>query len=134
MEEIFDELIDHIQKVKKQYLAEQKIKAVRKNKLSTVFLNKVNYSAKVDNQEIRLTTLEFLLLEALLDSDQLFCTYEEICNKIYDYKYDSHTAMSLKILMSRLKKKLGDLITIKTQYSKGFEIVRIKGYDRKQLL
>lgn len=131
MEDVFDELIDHIKKVKHEYLKNQNNKnRLSKMKPSKELLNKEKYTITIDGATKNLTDYEFILIEQLLDADDMYCDYETLCNKIYDYKYDSATAMSLKVLISRLRKKLGDLIIIKTVYSKGFEIARIKGYDR----
>lgn len=132
MEDVFDELIDHIKKVKREYLENQKNKKKAvKNKPSQQFLNKEKYSITVDGVTKNLTDYEFILIQQLLDAEDMYCDYETLCNKIYDYRYDSSTAKSLKVLVFRLKKKLGDLIIIKNLHSKGYEIARIKGYDRE---
>lgn len=131
MEEVFDELINHIKKVKQEYLQNQNNKnKLSKMKPSQELLNKEKYTITVNGITKNLTDYEFILMQQLLDADDMYCDYETLCDKIYDYRYDSSTAMSLKVLVARLRKKMGDLVIIKTRYSKGFEIVRIKGYGR----
>ena len=136
MEEVFDELIDHIKKLKREYLENQRNIEANKNKNkkgkhSDKLLNKEKYTITVDGTTLKLTTSEFIVLKELLDAKDMFCDYETLCNKLYEYRYESSTAMSLKVLMARLRKKLGDLVKIKTVHGRGFEIVRIKNYDRE---
>ena len=103
---------------------------VKYRKLSSKFLNKNDYTLHVANVEIRLTGSEFILLETLFNAENMFCTYEQLSRKIYEYNHNYYTDRGLKTILMRLRKKLGKYLIINTVRGRGLKIERIVGYDR----
>ena len=80
-------------------------------------------------QDIKLTKIEFSIMESLLYSDKHFCTYDELCKKIYLHEYDISTRGALAVALSRLRKKLNKVVIIKSINHKG-----VKLYDKQRII
>jgi len=80
----------------------------------------------INNKSVRLTESECKLLDLLLNSKNLYCSYEELCKKLYNYNFDNSTNMALKTTMHRLRKKTKGMLKIQTIRNKGFQVFMVK--------
>ena len=95
-----------------------------------LILNRDTGEITVGTYTEKLTNSELSLMECLVNSNNKFCTFENLCNVIYGYS-DSSSKRSLNTIMSRLRKKLKNLIKFKTIHGRGYQIVEVKGYDKR---
>ena len=103
-------------------------------KISDLFLNKITYEVNVQGEIRTLTRSEYSLIKELLDSENMFCSYEKLCTVLYGYELDDSSIKSLAVMVLRLRNKLKDLINIKVVRNKGYIITEVKGYDKSRLL
>lgn len=134
MEEMIREMEALLMKMKRFQIEYGNVKPKSNRKISDLFLNKITYEIKVSGETRLLTRSEYSLIKELLDSEDMFCSYEKLSSVIYGYESDSSSIRSLAVMVSRLRKAVGDLIEIKTVKNKGYIITEVKGYDKTKLL
>lgn len=135
---MYEEIIQELQNiiVKLQYINEKK-NTDTSNKtvsISKMFLNDNTHEIKIFGTVRKLTNSEFAIMKKLFDAPDMFCSHEELCNEIYEYKYDKSTTKSQQVMMHRLRLKLKGIVKIETIKDKGYRITEVKGYDRGKLL
>ncbi|MBW9258618.1 MAG: response regulator transcription factor [Candidatus Thiodiazotropha sp. (ex. Lucinisca nassula)] len=92
------------------------------HELGDIQLNQVQQCASIDNRNLNLTHLEYLLLELfVLHPGQLF-SRDEILTAIKGVEADLYTR-SVDILVSRLRQKIQPLDYIKTVWGSGYRMV-----------
>ena len=73
-------------------------------------------------------------MKELLDSKDMFCSYEKLISVIYGYESDRASIRSLAVMVARLRRTVSGLIQIKTVRNRGYIITEVKGYDKTELL
>lgn len=136
---MYNEIIEELQNiiVKLQYLNEKNKNTdtlTKKASISKIFLDYNTQEIKVFGTVRKLTNSEFTIMKKLFDAPDMFCSHEELCMAIYEYKYDKSTTKSQQVMMHRLRLKLKGIVKIETIKDKGYRITEVKGYDRGKLL
>lgn len=67
---------------------------------------------------INLTKTEKYIINTLLDSENCFATYENLCNSVYGY-FDDSAIVNIRVAISRLRKKVQKYFTIEVLTSQG---------------
>lgn len=134
MEELINQMELLLQKMKECQKEYGNDKPRSTGKISDLFLNKVTYEIKVAGVVKILTRSEYSLIKELLDSEDMFCSYEKLVRALYGFNTDSASIRSLAVMVARTRKTLEGLIKIKTVRNKGYIITEVKGYDKNRLL
>ncbi|MCG7981477.1 MAG: response regulator transcription factor [Candidatus Thiodiazotropha lotti] len=114
------ELVARIQNILKRSLSHSTTSDI--HELGDIQLNQVQQSASIDNRNLNLTHLEYLLLELfVLHPGQVF-SRDEILTAIKGVEADLYTR-SVDILVSRLRQKIQPLDYIKTVWGSGYRMV-----------
>ncbi|MET0081257.1 MAG: response regulator transcription factor, partial [Candidatus Thiodiazotropha lotti] len=114
------ELVARIQNILKRSLSHSTASDI--HELGDIQLNQVQQSASIDNRNLNLTHLEYLLLELfVLHPGQVF-SRDEILTAIKGVEADLYTR-SVDILVSRLRHKIKPLDYIKTVWGSGYRMV-----------
>jgi two-component system alkaline phosphatase synthesis response regulator PhoP len=79
-------------------------------KLHSIYLDKKKYRVYVSDQEVKLTTTEFKLLECLISKPGFALTREQIVTELNDKEYPI-TLGSIDVHIAGLRKKLGSAAT-----------------------
>ena len=103
-----------------RYVSDEKI--VTSNQESVkVYVDMKSLRFISDRKTQQLTYNEAAILDALLNSEQDFCSYEYLCNLIYGTE-DVYTQRAIATSMSRIRKKVNGVLLIKTIRNKGFYV------------
>jgi DNA-binding response OmpR family regulator len=86
-----------------------------------IVLNPNRQTAQRADRELALTRREFAVLEVLLRAGPRVVSSEEFLEKAWDEHADPFTA-SVRVIMSRLRSKLGDPPAIATVIGKGYRL------------
>ena len=85
-----------------------------------ISINSTTYRATVDDQEVKLSTLEFQVLFLMMSNPDRVYSRTQLIDTVHGYDY-AVTDRSIDVLMVGLRKKLGP-------YGKRIETVRGVGY------
>lgn len=109
-----------VEKQFKNYIKNQELNIVKIN--DTFRWNKETKTLLENNEAVKLTKKELLLLDLFLDCDDKIYSLEEIISNIWDEEYESRDYIScLKNIISRLRSKIPE-INIENIYGMGYKI------------
>lgn len=89
---------------------------------ATVRLDPVNHTVTRFGLTVRLTPKEFEVLHALMRADGAIVSAEELLDQAWDIHADSFT-QSMRVIIARLRKKLGEPEVIETVARFGYRVV-----------
>ena len=100
-----EELIARIEAVRKRILPQQKTKETKEYSHDNMTVNFRNYTLKIDDAEVRLTPIEWRLMEELVNSAGRFISYEMLLERVWGQEYRDEIKL-LRTWISRLRMKL----------------------------
>lgn len=118
MNEIINQIITLLNKLKNY-------PEYQKSDFKGISLDSDKLLLHVDDNTIKLTKSERSILELLLSSKDLFCTYNKICQTIYRQD-DNASRRALALIIYRLKKKTKGILEIKTVKNAGYQVFVVK--------
>lgn len=94
------------------------------NSENQIFFDNDTFEVMYKDKNVKLTHNEGIIILELISTSAMFCTYNQLSKKIYDYKYDKTTSAPLKITICRLRKKVAGMFELKTIRGKGIKIIK----------
>lgn len=86
---------------------------------------------------IKLGKIESKILSAIISHKNSYVSFQDLYNAIYDYEYDKYLANCVRAAITRLRKKMKDVIEIKNKKGKGYCIIykyKSEGIDYTTLI
>lgn len=128
MEQIIKDLEKVINSLKKCYNNSLKTSEPSKK---TIQYNAKSKELIVEGQKKQLTINEGVIIEELIKSENMFCTYNQLCQKLYNCNYNHISSSALNKTINRLRKKLKGMIILKTKKEIGIKMYAYNNQEKE---